>query len=466
MRSVKSASWIASIAIAALALPACDDNKNDETRVERVPDAGVDAGPELFDPLSMPQTPTLAVELFNSADACKKCHVTHYEEWRTSMHAYAMVDPVYRALVLVRQRDLEGDEDRFCTQCHSAIGTRAGEFAKNFAFEDISPVTLEGVTCEACHKVSDVRRTHNSGHVLSQDGPMRATIRDPAPSGFHASQYSELHGTSEFCGACHDVVESSGLKLERPYLEWKTSPAAAEGRNCQSCHMPTYRGRAAEDAPERDLHRHTFVGVDLPLTEGFVDDAEMAQRSADIDALLATAADLGLAVPEGVSAGQQVDVVVTVRNRIDAHNLPTGSTFIRQLWIELEARDADDNLLYRTGDLDANGDLRDHWSALDAYGDHDLVKIGSNFLDARGNPTVFPWQAFEHRVSTLPPNHERTWTLFVPTSADTRGPIRVHARQRFRTHGPFLLRALGLERLVDKLVIRDIAEASAEVPIR
>ena len=37
-------------------------------------------------------------EDFQPAEACKTCHPQHYEEWRGSMHAYAITDPVFHAM--------------------------------------------------------------------------------------------------------------------------------------------------------------------------------------------------------------------------------------------------------------------------------------------------------------------------------------------------------------------------------
>ena len=139
------------------------------------PDGGVDdaglfdggVGDDFYDPLSMPKTPTHDVNAFSSAQDCARCHTQHYAEWRTSMHSYAMIDPVYRALVQLRQDERDGEEDMFCVQCHSAIGTRGGEIQPFFEFDTLSDVVLEGVNCQACHLITDVERPFNAGHVLS-----------------------------------------------------------------------------------------------------------------------------------------------------------------------------------------------------------------------------------------------------------------------------------------------------------
>lgn len=416
------------------------------------------------DPLSRPAEPTLDPSDFAASADCVGCHPDQVAQWETSSHAYAMVDPVFRALVEIRQDDFAGAQDPFCTQCHSAIGTRGGEIVDGFHWSDLSEVTLEGVTCTACHSVSHLERASNSGHVLDPGGPLRGPFTDPEPSSAHESVGTDLLGTASFCGGCHDVVELDGLNLERPFAEWQESPAAEEGRPCQTCHMPTSTGPATNQGTrDRTLRSHRFVGVDLPLLEDFLTPEQELQKLVEAEQLLATAATL-LVEPGPFVPGEQLDLYVTVQNDIDAHNLPTGSTFIRQLWVELTARDVEGTVLYRTGDLDAAGDLRDHWSELDPYGDQDLLSFASNLVDEAGNPELFPWRAAEHTSASLAPLYARTATLFVPTAGATAGPVTVEARLRFRPYPPHLLRALGLEDAISRVPIIDLDAVTLEVP--
>lgn len=432
-------------------------------RDTRIPDAW-ELVP-VHDPLSMPAEPTLDPSAFSSAERCASCHAEHAREWSTSMHAYAMVDPVFRALVRVRQADFAGTQDQFCVQCHSAIGTRGGEITAGFSFEALSPIVQEGVTCVSCHQVTELARDHNSGHVLDPASPMRATIADPVMSSRHEAEHSPLHGTSEFCGGCHDIVEVSGLSLERPYEEWLGSPAREDGRNCQSCHMPEVSRAVAPTGPVRTSHSHRFLGVDLPLAEGFATPEETDAIRAEVQTLLRGAADVRLTTPTAVRAGTTLDLVLDVESLLDGHALPTGSTFIRQLWLEVIVRDATSRVVYETGTLDADGDLRDHWSTRDPYGDADLVSFASSLTNAAGEPELFPWRAVEHFRRTLEPRHTRTVTLFVPVPASMDGPLAVSARLRFRSHPPFLLRALGLDALVPRVEIHDVDAASATVEV-
>ncbi|MCB9680427.1 MAG: hypothetical protein H6733_03070 [Alphaproteobacteria bacterium] len=450
-----AAAWVLGLAVVA-----CTDGTDvapADTDTDTVAEAFV------HDPLSTPATPTLDPSAFPEADSCVTCHPDHVAAWRTSAHAHAMTDPVFRRLVQVRQVDFAGQQDPFCLQCHSAIATRGGEIVPGFSFDDLSPVALEGVTCVSCHKVTGLQRTWNSGHVLDADAPMQGPIDDPAPNAFHTSAASPLHAEARFCGGCHDVVEVSGLPLERPYQEWTTSPAAEAGTPCQSCHMPARTGMAAVGGTEREVHDHRFVGVDLPLED--VPAAERDARRADVLGLLHTAASLTVDAPPASRAGDQIDVVLTVDNRIDAHNLPTGSTFNRQLWLEVVATDADGAVLYATGTLDDRGDLRNYWSTLDPYGDHDLITLGAAFTDAHGDPELFPWSAEELTSTALPPLHDRTFTVFVPTTPTTPGPIAVRARLLFRQLPPYLLRELGLSDALPFLEVLTVDEATLTVTL-
>ena len=428
-------------------------------------DPGPDTGPldppdpgdgTVSDPLSMPLHPTLTLDDARPSADCVSCHPAQVTEWRGTAHARAMRDPVFQAATLLRQAEFDGAEDRFCLQCHSNLGSRGGALGPGFSFEGLPEVVDEGVTCASCHQIDAVLRVENAGHSLDLLGPMRGPYADAAATPAHESAQSGLITSAELCGSCHDVREINGLPLERPYAEWLSAPAAAEARPCQTCHMPATTGPAALGGPERPLRQHTFLGVSLPLDEDGVDEAIFNEKLAEVEALLAGVATLELSA----RAGSPTDLLVTLRNELDGHAFPTGSTFNRQVWLEVSATDATGALLYQTGDLDENGDLRDAWSAIDPYGDADLIKLSSSLTAPGGVPTFLAWHANEHSNPALQPLQIRSYTLFLPTTAATAYPLTVSARLRMRAYGPYLMRALGLEALIDQLVIVDIDAVS------
>lgn len=402
------------------------------------------ADERLHDPISMPLTPTVALADFAGAASCAGCHPEHHDAWSTSIHAYAMVDPVFQKLVAIRQADLETTEDRFCVQCHSTIGTRSGQLTEGFSFDDQPSVVMEGITCESCHKATTIERTHNAGHHLDGTAPIQGATGASSPG--HATVANPALEESAFCGSCHDVYETDGLPLERPFAEWSSSPAAASGPTCQGCHMQ----------PSDYGHDHRFVGVDIPLSEGFLNAEQRAEAIQASEDLLQGSAALTLDVRD-LAPGGIASAEVTVTNRIEGHAFPTGSTFNRQVWIELIAR-ADGVPFYTTGTLDGNGDLQDYWSDEAPYGDPDLLTLGSGFTDAGGSPTLFSWHATDHTSTALQPRRTRTWTLFLPVPEDATD-VDIEARLLFRPLAPHLLRKLELGGLADRLPLYEVDTA-------
>ncbi len=432
------------------------------------PEAQPDTGPSpIHDPLSMPAEPTLDPESFASVETCVECHPGHVAEWNQSAHSLATKDPVWRTLVAVRQDHLSSMEDQFCTQCHSAIGTRGGVFVPGFSFDDVSGVSLEGVTCVACHQVVGMERNYNAGHVLDPTAPMVGGITDPKSSSAHESVGDGLIQSSAFCGGCHDVIENSGLNLERGYMEWMQSPDGDTDTTCQSCHMPSREGEAAVGGPIRTIHDHRWRGVGLVVRSLFItDETILAELDQDIDEFLKTSAEISLDLPQSVYAGNQLDILVHIANKISGHKLPTGTTFIRQFWLALSVKDANGTVIYETGHLDDNGDLRNRWSQLDPFGDSDLITLGSEFLDKDGQPVLFPWLAVEHISRAIPALHKRAYTLFPIIPEDVTGPLEVDAALLFREFPPFLFEALGADALIPLFKVRTICETKESVDVQ
>ena len=54
---------------------------------------------------------------------------------------------------------------------------------------------------------------------------------------------------------------------------------------------------------------------------------------------------------------------VKVGNATDGHNVPTGFTGERLVWLDVKVRDRDGTVVFQSGDRDPNGDVRDNHSA-------------------------------------------------------------------------------------------------------
>lgn len=222
--------------------------------------------------------------------------------------------------------------------------------------------------------------------------------------------------------------------------------------------MPAYTGPAATGGPDRTVHRHTFVGGDVALQP--FPDAHRQYRA--VQALMATAGQI-TATPVYVEGGfAGADVAVT--NLIEGHDLPSGSAFDRQVWVEIYITDHDGNVLVESGTLDENGDLRDWNSELQPESDYWITQRLSVFRsylsDETGAETFsFIGEATAIEDDSLAAGETRYIRYFAPEiGPDTALPITVETRLLYRPFPPFLLRKIGMdEDLVLSVPIYEIA---------
>jgi len=136
-----------------------------------------------------------------------------------------------------------------CAACHSPL--TAVNNAYGVDPTSLTGTALEGISCDFCHKIWDVRLDPVSGLPLANmPGVLAYTFRRPpddhqlfigplddvAPG---EDAYSPLQNESQFCAPCHfssfwdtQIYNSFGEWLESPYANPET------GQSCQDCHMP------------------------------------------------------------------------------------------------------------------------------------------------------------------------------------------------------------------------------------
>ncbi len=407
-------------------------------------------------------TPKFKVTDFAAPEQCASCHPNHYSEWRSSMHAYAFVDPVFFAMHERGQRETAGKLDQFCTKCHSPIASLTGETPPFFNRNNLSPISQHGVQCDVCHTITKINKTMNADFELTPGNTKYGSIANPAPNNFHQSSFNAVFDRSEFCSTCHEVVNGQGAKLEETFTEWVRATFAGMSVDCQDCHMPTYAGQAATGGPQRDkIHRHYFAGVDVPLVD-FPDAALQRQMA---EKLLQSSADLILASPDAARAGDTLKIAVTVENNYVGHSLPSGVTAERQMWIAIVARDQGGRVLYQSGQLDANGDLMDHHSVLIPNADPDLTIFRQLMYDEAGKEVLFFWQTKTVVNNLIPAFGSKTASYKLVLPQNLSGEINLEVTLRFRALPPYFLRELGLGDLVAKVPIWDMAKMTKRINI-
>ncbi len=402
---------------------------------------------------------------FADVESCAGCHPDQYDEWQGSIHAYSATNPVMWEGS--RHIGETTDQPLNCVGCHAPIATLTAAVRMDqtvSAKSRLPEAAQHGVSCVSCHKLYDVYEgvnqfTHCADHYFG-------TIADPLETSAHGSQHSPIHEQALVCRSCHNVENLHRVQVEFTYSEWLEQNFAAGGteaapaiQTCQDCHMPAYTGRAAVGGPDRTLHRHTFIGADVALTP--FPDSHRQYR--EVEALMRTAASLALTPIVGDAGLGAVEVAVT--NLVEGHDLPSGSAFDRQVWIELYVTDGEGRVLLESGALDANGDLKDWNSALEPNADPWVASRQSvfrSYLSDELGAETFDFIGAARSVSddSLAAGETRDVRYAFDATGAT-WPIVVEARLLYRPYPPFLLREHGLDTsVVDAIPIFEVAAES------
>jgi hypothetical protein len=375
---------------------------------------------------------TLEVADFASAETCRECHPDHVDQWEGSMHAYSMSDPVWLAVL---QEEWAAGADQFCLQCHSPIGFLTGTTPPFVDFETLPGVVREGITCTTCHAME--RRSpavDDAGAVYHLDprGPQRGSIPDPQETPAHDSESLPFFSRSSACLPCHDLFIGDN-RAEVTYSEWVESGYAPMGFECQDCHMVASEGPAATGGPMRQVHDHRMIGVDIALVD--FPDAE-ANREL-VAELLAQSVRTELELPSSVAPGDSLVFEVEVFNTGAGHSIPSGASFLREMWLEvLVHSEAGDTLL-------ASG-LRDeiHNVVVDPF----LHTFQSTIETSGSSLTTL---TSIDNTPLIPALGSRTAGYGVRIPMSTSGQLEIEARVLFRSFAPATLRSVDLDEHIE-----------------
>lgn len=475
-----------------------------------------------------------AAESFIPAQECGVCHPAQYREWAGSPHGHAHISPAFQAFQRKLMTKSGGTIAGFCVRCHTPVGTVLGEHPL-LPDSQRAPVSLEGVTCVVCHAIDRLHGLVSGKFHISPEFPFYGPFYGPDEPAAklggektmiedipHPAKRALAIENSRLCGSCHDLISTGGLRIEEAFSEWRNSAWAREGVSCQDCHMSPDPGRPVPraewpkdyiadpaifpDLPRRTRTSHAFYGPDhqvvtnaakerLDLSDEeyreYIDDYERNRLK-----LFKNAAGLSVKHPPKVAAGSRLKVVATIANRFSGHNLPTGFTAERQIWLEVLLRDAKGNLLYASGDLDHNGDLRDGHSHDVEHGtvgiDRDLVNLQAKFL-ARGftgtetenldpvNRLLSPvpihrpasalvgliGSPFSARITKkgIQARSSQRFRYKVRVPKGVEGPLRLSVRLRARHVPPHFLISIGLKEFIDKIRVLDVYTYTAEIQL-
>lgn len=417
-----------------------------------------------------PPTRADSLEIFRKAflspEDCKGCHPRHYEDWSISMHAYAVIDPVFHSLNKLGQEQTQGRLGEFCVACHAPFAPLLQETKDGLPNQNLSPVAAGAVSCDGCHKIE----SYVPGHGITKfrtDKAVAGSIEDPQFTAFHQSVFDPRFAVGEICSGCHDVVNSRGVRVEQTFTEWNNSLYPRQIIECQTCHMKWENGAiAVGGSTDRKYHSHVMEGVDVPLTDFPGRDRMISLIQYQLDYSLLTF----LNAPEVVKRGSPVAIDYNMSNNITGHNVPSGTIFERQMWVEVVVTNEKGDTVLSSGLLDPNRDLRNDHSEYVKKGllpkDSLLVLFnGQAYRHGKEIPFFFDADAVVNH--TIPPLESRTarYKVLPQNYADAK-TLTINVRLMFRAMPPYFLRMLGHENLIERLPLFTMEKASRTVTIQ
>lgn len=241
-----------------------------------------------------------------------------------------------------------------CAACHTPVAAIDAAYSTDPT--TVTGVENEGVACDFCHKVWDLRLNSNSGLPYpNMPGVLSFEFRRP-PEGhqFFAGPfddvapgedtYSPIQTKSQYCAPCHFgvfwntvVYNSFGEWLDSPYSNTET------GKTCQDCHMPQgqndYFARLDKGGIIRDPN--TIFSHRMP---GAMDE-ELLQNAVTLD------------VQANLQA-EHIVVTVSINNDQTGHHVPTDSP-LRHLILIVRAIDEQGRFLRQT-----EGNIIPEWGGI------------------------------------------------------------------------------------------------------
>ena len=294
---------------------------------------------------------------FKSASECFACHSTLLSQWQQSKHAVAATNPML--LQIYNGIDVDGNtgiapgfkldypnQGGDCADCHAPAAALLNP--GNMDLNDVHLIggpPMQGVFCDFCHKVQTVEVNYNTGvngSIFLQRPPPGAQRDinigpfDDVTTPWMGGTYSEVYTKSAFCSSCHQYKNKNDVLVDDTYDSWAASSYAANGTQCQDCHMKPWAdsifvgGIGIADAVKRDparIYNHLFTGASSP---------EFQARAA------------AMAV-ESEMADDTLFVRAMVTNKGAGHNIPNGVSF-RNILLTVSAQNNNVPLIQTSGD--------------------------------------------------------------------------------------------------------------------
>ncbi len=268
-----------------------------------------------FSPLLRSKSPASKEPSITSSKDCRECHAEIYDHWKNAMHSMSIEDPIFKASFMESYFKTAGEAKYNCLRCHAPIALINNDYdLKN-------EVTKEGVSCDFCHSIKKVNLNNKENPFEIETGNIKWGPLSNLDSPAHKTEPSSLFKSSELCAGCHEYTNDKGVVVLGTYSEWKASPYAREGTQCQNCHMPLIPGKIVKP----DIKTSAFKQINLHAISAS-HSIEQLRKAVKVDI-------------QNINKEEDViEVVVGVTNLGSGHMVPTGIPARKLiLYVELRA---------------------------------------------------------------------------------------------------------------------------------
>lgn len=454
------------------------------------------------------------------------CHTQIYNEWKTSAHRYAAMDPIFQGIQNVMAKQNGPESTRYCGGCHDPISLFSG--TKNIFVANLTSQLgyNDGISCMACHAIQKTDIQGNANYTAAQpkeylwqwsaDHTLGAVARDflirawPAE---HNRLNKRMYKSPEYCAACHkqfidaQINRVGWVQLQNQYDNWAASHWNHKGDprstvECRECHMPLVASTdpAAGDpmdynrSPSDHKHRsHRFLAANnfVPALLHLDGAAEQVQGT---DAWLQGNFDIPeirnkwahgpivkirIDTPPTTEPGKTLPLRVVLTSNKVGHDYPTGPLDMIQSWVELRVTDEAGRLIYTSGHRDDKGFLPPGTflfkaEPVDQYGNlidrHNLWEM----VGVRYRRSLFPGYSdtVEYNIpcpsgapAKVLTGNDSTGAFAIPVSSKSRS-LKIDAVLHYRKMDQFLLNyVIGTKSGLTAPVV-DVAHATATVCVQ
>lgn len=350
---------------------------------------------------------------YESSESCRGCHTTIYQQYEDSMHAAAFDNPRFNAQYFKEVVPRAQRDPQFITVARTCIACHAPVVFMNYtgliATQEQATKYETGVTCDFCHTLSGY--APNGDYIQNPSGKKQGPLQSVTS---HHAEYSGFMQVGDFCGKCHNATNHIGLEVKSTYYEWLESSFGKQSFACQECHM-NKNGFLRKGVAEFEKGSAAYLNIgatavkqkeyDKLYTHAFPGAHSISQLE---DALLL---EFRVGTRRADEQGNfRFDLRIS--NERTGHKMPTGSSDLRFMWLEVNAITEDGTQLpVQLHSSNVRG--TPHYSVAGAAPD-DATILGSDvpagarlyrsvFVDSAGRQSLFNYDAvknvFDNRLN-------------------------------------------------------------------